>query len=78
MTTLDVAAPGTCPCGIVASRPHTCEFRPAKVIDPATVWCPCCGEIPWCPQERSRSYAEAMNAPEIQIGTGMYPRRWNR
>lgn len=76
MTAMDVAAPGLCSCGLVASKPHTCEYRPAKVIDPAQVSCPCCGEIPWCREEQSSSYAEAMNAPEFAMGRATYTGWW--
>lgn len=38
MTTLDVAMPGLCPCGEVASKRHPCEFRPVPRRCPCGEW----------------------------------------
>lgn len=77
MTILDTAAPGVCWCGRIASEPHACEERPATAIDPTKVPCPCCGELPWCPTEQAKSYAEAMAAPEFVMGRATYTGWWD-
>lgn len=45
----------------------TMPGQQAVAIDPRCVPCPCCGDLPWCPQEVALAAAEVEAAPELTI-----------